>query len=360
MKNKKNIAVGLSGGVDSSVAALLLLEQGHCVVGLTMAIYDGSMTGEESGKHACYGPGEEEDIEKSSAVCKKLGIPYHVIDLREEYRRHVIGYFRGEYLAGRTPNPCVVCNRMLKFGFLLEKAASAGISFDRFATGHYARVERTNDRYILKRAVDKTKDQSYFLYSLAQQQLSTSLFPLGSYTKSRVREIARSSGLETADRVESQDFISGDYTTLFDKNEVTEGEIMDEFGRVLGRHRGIIHYTIGQRKGLGIAAGRPVYVTDIDAVHNRIIVSDRESLLSKGLVAGEPVFIPFEALDRPLEVIAKIRFNHKGIPAKIHPVDNGKVKVMFEKPQHSVSPGQSVVFYQDDTVVGGGIIERPI
>jgi len=360
MKNKKNIAVGLSGGVDSSVAALLLIEQGHHVVGLTMAIYDGSMIGEEDGKHACFGPGEEEDIEKTSALCKKLGIPYHVIDLKKEYARHVIDYFRGEYLAGRTPNPCVVCNRMLKFGFLLEKAVLAGITFDYFATGHYARVEKSDDRYILKRAVDESKDQSYFLYSLTQQQLSTSLFPLGIYTKPQVREIARSSGLETADSVESQDFISGNYAVLFNEHEMTEGEIVDDFGKVLGRHRGIINYTIGQRKGLGIAFGRPLYVTDIDAAHNRIVVSDRENLLSKGLVAQDLAFTPFERLDRPQRVIAKIRLNHKGTPATVYPENNVRVRVIFDEPQHSVSPGQSVVFFKDDTVLGGGIIEYSI
>ena len=219
MRNQKaKVAVGLSGGVDTSVAAVLLKKKGHEIIGLTMEIFDGTMGMKEGAKHACYGPGEKEDLESAAAFCRKIGIPFHRIDLRKEYRECVIDYFTSEYLEGRTPNPCIACNYKLKFGFLLEKARRAGVDFSFFATGHYARIKKSGDRFLLKRASDLSKDQSYFLYTLKPEQLSQILFPIGEFTKRQVREIARSLGLETADRPESQDFISGgDYSTLFDE-----------------------------------------------------------------------------------------------------------------------------------------------
>jgi tRNA-specific 2-thiouridylase len=355
------VAVGLSGGVDSSVAAALLKQSGYVVTGITMEIFDGSIAVEETARHACYGPGEEDDVTAATAVCEKLAIPYSVIDLRREYRDHVIDYFRNEYLAGRTPNPCIVCNRRLKFGFLLEKAKAAGIDFEYFATGHYARIEKDEGRFLLRRAADGDKDQTYFLYGLTQQQLAHTIFPLGTHTKDRVREIAHSLGLETAYRLESQDFIAGrDYTPLFADGEIRQGDIVDVNGCLLGKHRGIIHYTIGQRRGLGIASDRPLYVMDIDAEKNRIIVGEKKNLYAKGLIASDLNFLAVASLDRSYEVKARIRLRHTAAAANLHPYRNDKVKVLFKEPQAAVTPGQSVVFYRGDTVFGGGIIEKAI
>ena len=361
MKNEKmKVAVGLSGGVDSSVAAALLQTKGHAVCGITMEIYDGSIDLQASAKHACYGPGEKEDVESAAAICEKLKIPFQTIDLRQEYKNQVIEYFRNEYLEGKTPNPCVVCNQKLKFGFLLGKARQTGLDFDYFATGHYARIVKTDNRILLKRAADSSKDQTYFLYGLTPQQLKRTLFPLGDHTKEQVRKMARSLGLETADREESQDFIDGgDYSILFAQDEIKAGEIVDENGQVLGKHRGIIHYTIGQRRGLGIASHQPLYVSGIDAANNRLVVSHQEHR-SKGLVATELNLIAVERIDQPLEAQVKIRLRHREADATVYPPDDNQTKIIFKKPQMSVTPGQSAVIYSDDTVVGGGIITAAI
>jgi len=361
MKNKKiKVAVGLSGGVDSSVAAALLCKQNYEVFGLTMEIYDGSVHLDESARHACYGPGEKEDVESAAAICEKLKIPFQAIDLRQEYKNHVIDYFRNEYLEGKTPNPCVVCNQKLKFGFLLEKARQAGCDFDYFATGHYARIVKSHNRFLLKRATDRLKDQTYFLYGLTPQQLARSLFPVGDHTKQQVREMAHSLGLQTADREESQDFIDGgDYSILFSENEIKAGEIVSEKGQVLGEHRGIIHYTIGQRRGLGIASHQPLYVSRIDAANNRIVVSHHEQR-SKGLVASNLNWIAVDRIEQPLEVQVKIRFRHKETDATVYPPDGDQTRILFKKPQISVTPGQSAVIYADDTVLGGGIISAAL
>lgn len=361
MKRTK-VAVGLSGGVDSSVAAALLKERGFDVIGLSMAIYDESNEVAGYGKHACYGPGEKEDLDSAARVCRDLGIPFYVIDLKKEFKEVVIGYFRDEYLKGRTPNPCILCNRRLKFGFLVKKMKKAGVDFDLFATGHYARVVKSDGRFLLKRSVDLSKDQSYFLYTLAQEQLSRITFPLGDYHKAQVRETARALGLKTAKRPESQDFIAGgDYSPFFESGEVRVGEIVNEQGKRLGTHRGIIYYTIGQRKGLGISSRRPLYVTGIDAAENRLIVSDREELLqSRGLIAGNLNLISVDRLDRPRDVEVKIRLQHREAGATVYAYRRKMAKVLFHEPQAAVTPGQSAVFYQGDTVLGGGIIEEPI
>jgi tRNA-specific 2-thiouridylase len=355
-KGKARVAVGLSGGVDSSVAAALLLNQNYEVYGITMEIYDGSVHADESAKHACYGPGEKEDVESAAAICEKLKIPFQTIDLRQEYKNHVIDYFRNEYLQGKTPNPCVVCNQKLKFGFLLEKARQAGCDFDYFATGHYARIVKSGNRFLLNRAADRLKDQTYFLYGLKPQQLARTLFPLGDHTKQQVREMACTLGLETADRGESQDFIDGgDYAILFSKDEIKAGEIVNEKGQVLGQHRGIIHYTIGQRRGLGIASQQPLYVSRIDAASNRIVVSHHEQR-SKGLIAGDLNWIAVDRIERPQQVQVKIRLQHKETEATVYPPDGDQTRILFKKPQLSVTPGQSAVIYADDAVLGGGVI----
>ncbi len=355
------VAVGLSGGVDSSVAAALLKENGYAVRGITMQIFDGTLELKEGHKHACYGPGEIEDLEAAESVCKKLNIPLDAIDLRAEYRQFVIDHFRSEYLAGKTPNPCIVCNRRLKFGFLIQKAKKIGADFEFFATGHYARIVKSGERHLLKKAKDPSKDQSYFLYALTPEQLSHTIFPLGTHTKDQVREMAHAFELTTADRTESQDFIAGgDYSLFFGKDEVKAGEIVNRDGKILGKHRGIIYYTVGQRRGLGIASRRPLYVLNIDAANNRIVVGDREDLYSQGLIAKDINLIAVDKIERPYRAKVKIRLNSRAVDATVFPLDEGKLKVLFNKPQMSVTPGQHAVFYDKDTVIGGGVIRKAL
>jgi tRNA-specific 2-thiouridylase len=358
---KKKVAVGLSGGVDSSVAAALLQKEHYDVMGITMAIFYDSFEIDELAKHACYGPGEEGDIQAASSICEELDIPFHVIDLKKEYRKCVLDYFRSEYLKGRTPNPCIVCNRELKFGFLLSKARQLGVHFDFFATGHYVRKEVQNDRFLLKKAKDPSKDQSYFLYGLTQEQLSQTIFPLGNYTKLQVRKIAQELKLESGDRPESQDFIAGgDYSLLFDRDELKKGEIVDEEGNVLGNHRGVIYYTLGQRRGLGIASAHPLYVKAIDAAENRIVVGKKDDLYAKGLIARKLNLIAKDKLDQIYKIKTKIRIQHCEVDSTIVPYGQDAVKVLFDTPQMSVTPGQSAVFYEGDIVLGGGVIEEPL
>lgn len=258
---KKKVLVGLSGGIDSSVSAFLLKEKGYEVIGVFMKIFDERYRDFSGFKSACYGP-EEKDIEDAEKVCKILNIPFYVIDLKKEYEEKVLDYFKKEYLEGRTPNPCVICNRFLKFGYLIERAFSSGMDFDYFATGHYARVEydKERGRYILKRGIDNEKDQSYFLFLLTQEQLSKIIFPLGYYRKEEVREIAKRNNFPLFDKEESQDFIGGDRFFLFEGSK-KEGDIVDKNGNVIGKHKGIIYYTIGQRKGIGISKGNPLFIS---------------------------------------------------------------------------------------------------
>ena len=287
MDKPNKVAVGLSGGVDSSVAAALLVEAGYDVTGLTMRIWNGSEPTQEGCRHGCFGPGEEEDIAVCERLCKQLGIPYRVVDLADEYERTVVEYFRAEYLKGRTPNPCVLCNHVMKFGFLLDRARAGGLSFDAFATGHYARIQKREGRPCLRMARDASKDQSYFLYRLGPETLSEVLFPLGDTTKAEVRELALRMGLEAAEKPESQDFVSGgDYSAIFAGRESPPGEIVDQDGRVLGTHTGIYKYTIGQRRGLGVSVGpEPLYVRALDPERNRVVVGRNDGLFADGLEA---------------------------------------------------------------------------
>lgn len=363
MNNRKNerVAVGLSGGVDSSVTAALLKDKGYDVIGLSMVIYDDNYNIEDTGGHACYGPDERGDIKSAESVCRKLNIPFHVIDLKKEFNSFIIKYFRNEYLDGRTPNPCILCNRKMKFGFMLEKARDAGIKFDKFATGHYARIIRDRGRHLLARPLDTGKDQTYFLYSLSRDLLPGIIFPLGDYNKKDVRQIARSAGLNTSERPESQDFIAGgDFSPLFKPEEVQKGDIVNQKGEVLGKHKGIIHYTVGQRKGLGISFPEPLYVSEIDVKNNRIVVDEKSSLFSKGLSVIDINLISIDEIKEPMEVSVKIRLQHEAAPAILTPRGNGKAEVVFNEPQLAVTPGQSAVFYDGDIVIGGGIIEGAI
>jgi len=350
------IAVGLSGGVDSSVAALLLLRQGHEVAGVAMKLWPGPEA-RAAVKSACFGPDEAGDIRAAADVCAKLGIPLHVIDCSGHFERLVLEDLRDGYAAGTTPNPCVRCNPLVKFGALPEGARAAGLVFDRFATGHYARVVRDerSGRWVLKRAVDAAKDQSYFLYRLGQTQLATVLFPLGELTKARVRAIAREAGLAVHDRRESQDFYAGNLDDIVGPGP-GDGDIVDQEGRVLGRHRGACRYTVGQRKGLGIAWPVPLYVLSIDAPRNRLVVGPESETLRRSAVVRDCVWGPFEALSAPAAVLVKVRSAGRLARATISPLAGGLCRVDLAEPVAAVAPGQSAVFYDADTVIGGGVI----
>jgi len=347
----------MSGGVDSSVAAALLKERDHEVIGATMRIWAGEPFPEGT-HHGCYGPGEKEDIEDTQRVAEVLGIPLYIFDLREEYKTEVLDYFCCEYMQGRTPNPCVRCNRRVKFNALVKKILHQGISFDYFATGHYASVDYQESlrRYVIKKARDTRKDQSYFLFSLSQEQLSYSLFPLGNLTKEEVRQIARSLGLGVENKLESQNFISGGYSSVI-KSPAQPGPIVDGQGNTLGQHRGIQFYTIGQRKRLGVTSKAPLYVTAIEPEKNTIVVGTKQDLYSDELFATELNWVAIEELTFPIDVKAKIRYHHVEAEARITPFNKDKVLVQFREPQLSITPGQAVVFYNGDLVIGGGTIE---
>ncbi len=354
------IAVGLSGGVDSTVAAFLLKNEGHEVIGITMKIWDDSFKSSNK-KSACFGPDEVKGIEDTRKITEFLDIPFHVIDLSKEYNNNIIGYFKDEYISGKTPNPCIKCNQMIKFYYLLEKARKAGISFDCFATGHYAKVEFDNslNRYLLKKGIDQNKDQSYFLAMLKQKQLSQIMFPLGEYKKQKIKEISKRIGLKLHEKKESQDFYSGDYIELLD-NIPDAGDIVDKHGKKLGSHKGICYYTIGQRKGLGISYKEPLYVTEIDKNNNRIIAGTELELYKDELTVINPNWISINKLEGQLRVKARIRYMHKEDDAEIIPYEGDNVKVKFDRPQRAIAPGQFVVFYNNDVVIGGGFIDEII
>ncbi len=350
--------VAMSGGVDSAVAAALLKEQGYQVSGVTMQIWNGANSATEGRHHGCYGPGEAEDIADARRVAQILDINFRVFDLKQTYRTEVLDYFCQEYLAGRTPNPCLRCNHKVKFEALFSQAQESGIKADFFATGHYARVEydASQQRYRLKKARDLNKDQSYFISSLSQEQLGRSLFPIGDYTKAEVRRLASGFGLEIAEKPESQDFISGGYASLI--ATAPPGPILNKQGNILGEHRGLPFYTIGQRRGLGIAASEPLYVTDINPDENTVIVGNQAEVYRDELTASRLNWIAIAELDKPTRVSAKIRNLHQPAEATVTPLNRDRVHVKFEEPQKAITPGQAVVFYQEDVVLGGGTIER--
>ena len=347
----------MSGGVDSSATAALLLEQGYDVVGITLKLWPQDCVNRAEDK--CCGP---QAVTDARSVCHTLGIPYYLIDEAAEFQKHVISYFADEYKAGRTPNPCVMCNQNLKFGRLIDRADQLGAQF--IATGHFARLERHNGRVLLKRGRDLKKDQSYFLFSLRQDQLARVLFPLGEKTKNDTREVARHCQLKTADKEESMEICfvpDKDYGKFLREANLAQkhrGEIVDVHGHVLGHHDGIEFYTIGQRKGLGITTPKPVYVIDLDVEHNRVVVGDDSALDRDEFIAERCNWIPFADLSAPAEVTAKIRYNHPGTAATLTPLGAGRVRVRLHEPQRAITPGQAAVFYQDDLVVGGGWITK--
>jgi tRNA-specific 2-thiouridylase len=351
------ILVGLSGGVDSSVAALILKQQGHEVIGATMSIWGKDGMAAKSGhKNACYGPDEKEDIEQARAIAEQIGIPYFVFDCVEQYEKIVLENFKSEYLQGRTPNPCVWCNALVKFGVLPHMAKLNGIDFDKFATGHYARIEKSDDRYLLKRGIAPRKDQSYFLYRLKQEQLSQIILPLGGYTKEEIRQIAKDNGLNVAEKPDSQDFYDGDYNELLGIEE-KEGNFVDTNGKILGTHKGFWNYTIGQRKGIGISSTEPLYVLELRKATNEVVIGPADKTFKKSLKAINLNWIVTDTLKDTIKAQAKIRSTQQPVPVTVIPEENS-VRVVFDELQKSIAIGQSVVLYDNDIVLGGGVIDE--
>lgn len=353
----KKAMIAMSGGVDSSVAAYLITQQGYDTVGVTMKLFqnDEGVNSEKS----CCSPDEEND---ARSVAERLGIPYYVFNYTDNFKLKVISRFVEAYRSGRTPNPCIDCNRYIKFDQLMKRAKE--LEFDYVVTGHYAisEYDESRGRYILRKAVDDTKDQSYVLYSLTQEQLKHIIFPLGRMTKVQAREIAEEQGFVNAQKHDSQDICfvpDGDYARFIEEwcgIKFENGNFVDLSGNVIAQHKGIINYTIGQRKGLGIAAKAPYYVVSKNLGTNEVVLGANEDLFSDSLVATDVNFISIEKLTEPMHVKAKVRYKQKETDAVITPLENGDVSVKFEMPQRAIAPGQAVVFYDGDIVVGGGTI----
>lgn len=392
------VLVGMSGGVDSTLTALLLQQRGCNVIGVTMSTWNDDMAlncSADGLRNSCYGPDEAIDIEACTKFCQEHDIEYHVIDVKDVYKHQVLDYFKAEYRAGRTPNPCIRCNPLVKFGAMPAAAEKQGIKFDYFCTGHYARVIRPDvyvsddsaDRksaagsmettrssatagtaaahgkapVMIMQASDMTKDQSYFLYRVPSSFLERVRFPLGTMTKKEVFEIARSMGLAAADKAESQDFVPPEFfNVIFSDKPPVPGDITDLEGKVIGHHKGIEYYTIGQRRGLGVSSSKPLYVHSIDATNNRVVLSDNDSLLEKGLVMSDCVWPGGIAPDYEFRANVKIRLASKPVAATIRPLKNEEFEILFDFPQRAVAPGQSAVLYLDSIILGGGIISRPI
>lgn len=347
--------IAMSGGVDSSAAALLLQRAGYDCAGVTMLLH------REKERLAC---GAASDAEDAARVAARLGIPFHTVDYTDCFAREVMDYFTAEYRAGRTPNPCIQCNRRMKFGRLMEEAQRLGC--DKLATGHYARVcyDDARGRWVLKKARNLEKDQTYVLYFLSQEQLSHLLLPLGEFeSKDAIRAVALEQGLVTARKKDSQDICfvpDGDYVGFLQRHgtTLTEGDFVDTAGRVLGRHRGLEAYTIGQRKGLGVSGGRRLYVLRKDAARNAVILGDDAELFTTTLTADQVNWLSIPCPEGPVRLTAKTRYTQREAPATVEPLPNGRARVVFDEPQRAVTAGQAVVFYDGDTVAGGGTIQE--
>ncbi len=359
---KFTVVVAMSGGVDSSVAAYLLKKQGYNVIGITMKVWQNEDKCNISKKPVCCGLSAVDD---ARLVAKKINIPYYVLNFKKEFKTNVIDYFIKEYLEGKTPNPCIACNRYIKWETLLNKALSLGAFY--IATGHYAKVVKypKTSRYTLQVSNGEEKDQTYALYNLTQFQLKHTLMPIGMYTKSEIRNTAKQAGLLVYDKPDSQDicFIEdGDYAKFIQNNtnvESKEGNFIDKDGNILGKHKGIFHYTIGQRKGIGIAAGSPLYVSNINTTTNEITLSEKEDLYQKEVLIKDFNFMAIEDIEDEIFVYGKLRYSQKKVPCIIKKEKDGLIKAIFKRPQRAVTPGQAAVFYDGDTgeyVIGGGVI----
>ncbi|MDU3396670.1 MAG: tRNA 2-thiouridine(34) synthase MnmA [Clostridiales bacterium] len=356
---RKRVVVGMSGGVDSSVAAWLLKEQGYDVIGVTMQIWQDKESEVQEAEGGCCGLSAVDDARR---VAMDLGIPYYVMNFKEEFREHVMDYFAEEYTHGRTPNPCIACNRFVKWESLLQR--SLGLGADYIATGHYAQIEKLpGGRYGLKTSVTAAKDQTYALYNLTQEQLSHTLMPVGGYHKEEIRSIADRIGLQVAGKPDSQEicFIPDhDYAGFIEEytgERLPQGNFVDLQGNILGRHKGISHYTIGQRKGLNLSMGRPVFVVDIRPETNEVVIGESEDVFTNVLCCSKLNWIAIEGLEgKSVEVMAKIRYSHRGAPCTIRQVGEDLVECTFHEPVRAATPGQAVVFYDGPYVVGGGTI----
>ena len=357
---KKKVVVGMSGGVDSSVAAYLLKQQGYDVIGVTMQIWQQQDVFEQSQEGGCCGLSAVDDARR---VAEIIGIPYYVMNFRADFQKSVIDYFISEYERGYTPNPCNACNQYVKWESLLHRALEIGADY--IATGHYARIDRLeNGRYAIRNSVTAAKDQTYALYNLTQEQLARTLMPVGEYTKDEIREIARQAGLPVAGKHDSQDICfvpDHDYAGFIAKQtgrESIPGNFVDEQGRVLGRHKGIIHYTIGQRKGLGITADTPLFVKELRPDTNEVVLCRSEGLFSDTCYISHMNYMAVSGIEGKVSTFGKVRYSHKGAACELENLGNGVVRCHFEEPQRALTPGQAAVFYEGDHILCGGTIEK--